>query len=80
MGVALATVWFAFSYAQVHITSFAVVPTRSGAVRSAAQVCFNCHRPDPLIATAWPQLLCGKAHSQLHACAVRSSKMCAICF
>ncbi len=38
IGVALATMWFAFSYAQVHITSFAVVPSRSGAVRSAAQV------------------------------------------
>ena len=38
LGVALATIWFAVSYAQVHITSFAVVPSRSGAVRSAAQV------------------------------------------
>ena len=43
IGVALATMWFAFSYAQVHITSFAVVPSRSGAVRSAAQVRLHGH-------------------------------------
>ena len=37
-GILAATLVFAFSYAQVHVTSFSVVPSRSGAARSRAQV------------------------------------------